>query len=118
MGLLYDRIRGTCAGVGSDTSCKISVEAFNMALIGWADGIWTKQNLVDAFALTPVEVGPGDGTYITLEDMKDWYLASTNKVLFLWVVGQIFRHLETVNAIEMTQLEATDAQVAAYMQTL
>ena len=118
MGLLYDRIRGTCNGGSAETDCKIPVEAFNMSLLGWADGLFTKADIVAAFSLTAEEVGPGDGTVITLDDMRDWYLASTNKVLFIFVMGQVFRHLETVNSVELVQLELTDADVAAYLQTL
>lgn len=118
MGLLYERIRGTCDDQGGTVDCKIPVEAFNMALLGWADGLFMKLDIIAAFSLTAAEIGPGDGTYITLDDMRDWYLASTNKTLFIFVLGQVFRHLETVRPVGLAELDMTDADVAAYLKTL
>jgi hypothetical protein len=118
MGLLYERVRGTCDDQGGTVECKIAVEAFNMALLGWADGLFTKADIVTDFGLSVEEIGPGDGTYLTLEDLKTWYLASTSKIFFIFVLGQVFRHLETVKTIELANLNLTDAQVCTYLQTL
>lgn len=118
MGLLYERIRGTCEDPAPGVGCKIITEAFNMAILGWADGLWTKADIVASFDLTTEEVGPGDGTYLTLDDMRDWYLASSNRMKYIFCVGQLFRHLETVNDAEHLALELTDLEVCTYLKGL